>query len=626
MESPTTKKTPFLYQEDTDEINKKEEKKQNACRKTLLLFLIALLVVAACAIIAISVSVALSLPSDQLPTEPTSDGLMVTTTTQEELSGEYYGSNGAGIRFQVVINSTYYTLIVTSISTGMDIINVMHPQSTNMTMTSINSTMFMIMMNSTLQMNDYIVPPNATGVMETMMMSDSPHMTDDLLQELDSINVNITRQLTLQLLALSEEALLIIEAAKALVEMNNVNSSYPPVRQFYLLGLQLEKMRGHSLDGASTARKRSTTTKNIRCAAGGGYCPASRCPYSRFGNDCHGMCGYGCDCWRHACGDCCVNHYCETHDECCATKGVMMPMNADNMMSSVGRDTLLSMNPKYAVGIYRFYCPRCSVIVTVNKSSFCLHKDTAMSKRMLLIALLYLDAPKTHSHDKPCSEPTEETGIEEAMMIAEMLEEFSGDLYFGSKDAGFHFQIVVNSTYYILRITSIGTGMDIINIIHPQSTNMTMTSINNTMFMIVMNSTSQMNDYIVPPNATGVMETMMRSNDPQMTNALFQELDSNNLLASSQKGYLIIESAKTFYEKIRTSSSKRASPDHIKQFWLLGLELEKMRSQLYLLGGPNRASATFKHIKCAAGESYCPAGTKKKCYNDCYKDCSCEEK
>ena len=315
---PPMKKASFDFHEDTI----KEKKDENSCPKSLFLFLIVLLVVVVCAVIAISVSVALSLPSDQSPTAPPSDGLMVTTTTQEEFSGEYYGSNGAGIRFQVVINSTYYTLIVTSIGTGMDLINVMHPQSTNMTMTSINSTMFMIMMNSTSQMNDYIVPPNATGVMETMMRSDDPHMTDDLFQELDSINVNITRQLTLQLLALSEEALLIIEAAKALAEMNNVNSSYPPVRQFYLLGLQLEKMRGQLLDGASTARKRSTTTKQYGwCSAGGGYCFRSRCPYSFGRNRCHGMCGKGCSCWSFVCGDCCVHRYCESHDTCCARRG-----------------------------------------------------------------------------------------------------------------------------------------------------------------------------------------------------------------------------------------------------------------------------------------------------------------
>uniref|UniRef100_A0A1X7TXK5 Uncharacterized protein n=1 Tax=Amphimedon queenslandica TaxID=400682 RepID=A0A1X7TXK5_AMPQE len=288
--------------------------------------------------------------------------------------------------------------------------------------------------------------------METMMMSDNPHMTDDLLQELDSINVNITRQLTLQLLALSEEATLIIEAAKALVEMNNVNSSYPPVRQFYLLGLQLEKMRGQLLDGASTARKRSITTKNSYCTAAEGYC--ARCPFPLGDNDCFGMCGRGCDCWSRLCGDCCVHQYCLTHDACCARRVVVIPMIADNVnqstinvcnfkvMSSVGRDTLLSTNPKYAVGIYRFYwntCPQCSIGVT--------HCYMFMLLKPIL------------TNDKPHSEPTEETGVEGAVMIAEMLEEFSGDLYYGSENAGFRFQMAVNSTYYILRISSIGTGI-----------------------------------------------------------------------------------------------------------------------------------------------------------------------
>ena len=218
----------------------------------------------------------------------------VTTTTQEELSGEYYGSNGAGIRFQVAINSTYYTLIVTSNGTGMDIINVMHPQSSNMTLTSIiNTATFMIMMNSTSQMNDYVVPGNATDLMETMMRSDDSHMTDDLFQELVIVSseVNIIRQLYLRFLALSKEALLIIEAAKALVEMSSANLSYSPVRQFYLLGLQLEKLRDQA-------------TKHGSCPASG-YC----------------MCGSGNSCWSYLCGDCCPHHYCETHDHCCLKRG-----------------------------------------------------------------------------------------------------------------------------------------------------------------------------------------------------------------------------------------------------------------------------------------------------------------
>ena len=320
------------------------------------------------------------------------------------------------------------------------------------------------------------------------------------------------------------------------------------------------------------------------------------------------------------------------------------------------RNTLLSTSPKYVVGIYKCYqntCLQCSVGAVVNKSLYHLYKDVVMCKGkrvytiltfvllfqiVLLVALLCaltainVGTAGTVSHDKPVKSPSTANGVKAAIMIADVVEELSCDMHFGSNDTGIRFRVVVNSTYYTLIVTSIGTGMDIINVMHPQSSNMTMTSIYNVTFMIMMNSTSQvMNDYIVPANATGLMETMMRSNNPQMTNALFQELDSSNvdivrrlslqLLASSKEAYLIIEAAKGFVQL--TDFDSMRNPKHMKQFCLLGLELEKMRSQLYLLGEP---STTFKHRKCTTRRSYCPAGTKSKCYDNCYDDCSCEEK
>ena len=318
------KKTRFEAFQDEDEGGKKKENGS----KIYIYVLIFLIAFSVAAVITIGVVVGV-ITSTERPTTaaPTSDGLTVDTVTQEELSGEYYGSNGAGIRFQIVINTTYYTLIVTSIGTGEDVINVMHPQSSNMTMTSINKTGFMIM-DSESRLNDYVVPSNATGVMEAMMRSDDPKMTEDLFRELDSINVNVTLHFALHDFASSQEALLIIEAAEALGNRNTANSSYPPVMQFYLLAMQIGKIRRYILEeGYSTTmppmqRKRSISTRQlVRCSNGGGTCSASRCPYSRPGNDCHGMCGYGCSCWSWLCGDCCVHQYCETHDDCCAREG-----------------------------------------------------------------------------------------------------------------------------------------------------------------------------------------------------------------------------------------------------------------------------------------------------------------
>ncbi|XP_020603427.1 uncharacterized protein LOC110042403 [Orbicella faveolata] len=41
-------------------------------------------------------------------------------------------------------------------------------------------------------------------------------------------------------------------------------------------------------------------------------------PYS---NNCRGMCGPKCWCWKFVCGDCCWNQGCYEHDLCCGAKG-----------------------------------------------------------------------------------------------------------------------------------------------------------------------------------------------------------------------------------------------------------------------------------------------------------------
>lgn len=38
------------------------------------------------------------------------------------------------------------------------------------------------------------------------------------------------------------------------------------------------------------------------------------------GDDCLGLCGAGCKCWKFVCGDCCFNQGCYEHDLCCGTE------------------------------------------------------------------------------------------------------------------------------------------------------------------------------------------------------------------------------------------------------------------------------------------------------------------
>ncbi len=65
----------------------------------------------------------------------------------------------------------------------------------------------------------------------------------------------------------------------------------------------------------------------IRCstdpAVSNGACCKSQslCPTGKK-DHCNGMCGYGCDCWKWACGDCCIREGCLGHDECCRNGGM----------------------------------------------------------------------------------------------------------------------------------------------------------------------------------------------------------------------------------------------------------------------------------------------------------------
>ena len=274
-----------------------KEKRETAFKLLfLVVFLFALSGLLYCLFILYTCRATPTVSHDKSPTEsPIYDegtySMEIHLVLQEKFSGELYyetGSDRDGIGFEVVINSTYYTLRVTRLATGMDAINVLHPQSSNMTLTSIKNVTFMIMMNSTSQMNDYIVPHNATGLMETMMRSNDPRMTDSLFAELDSSNVNEVREYYLRLLAASREGCGVIIATVILGNTNLVESSFPPaVRQLYLLGLQLEKMRNDMLSGI---------TKCGGCASGQDFCPAAGA-----NNDCYGVCA--------------------DHDRCCQDKG-----------------------------------------------------------------------------------------------------------------------------------------------------------------------------------------------------------------------------------------------------------------------------------------------------------------
>ena len=297
------------------------------CLKAVLVVLIILAITVFCTAIGIGVGVSLSRSkSDQ----PTPSGLSSdTTATQEQLQGEYYGTQG-GIRFSSTVNATYVVLSITTTS-GEHIVYIVHPLASNMTMMGVNDTNFMVMesdQQNRINYDDYIIPRDAMNLMESIM-SGNGKMTDDMLQKLDNKTVNETRQSVLYNLAMNYEAVLIIEAAQALGDRKIMGMDYPSVMSFYQFALRLANIR--EISSASEYEARDSIASDsrgyqhrqqeaVRCP-NGATCSSNQCPFRQGSNDCFGMCGRGCSCWSFVCGDCCVHQYCRTHDQCCADRG-----------------------------------------------------------------------------------------------------------------------------------------------------------------------------------------------------------------------------------------------------------------------------------------------------------------
>ena len=299
------------------------------CLTAILVIFSVLAIAVLCTAIGIGVGVSLTRSkSDQSPSSGLSSD---TSVTQEQLQGEYYGAEG-GIRFSSTVNATYVVLSITTTS-GEHVVYIVHPLASNMTMMGVNDTNFLVMelnQQNRINYDDYIIPRDAMNLMESIMTG-SEKMTDDMLQKLDNKAVNETRQSVLYTLAMSYEATLIIEAAQALGDRGIMGMDYPSVMSFYQFALRLANARDISSateygDGDNLAPSsrgfQHRQRRAVRCPKPNGVtCKSLPCPFRKYDNDCFGMCGKGCSCWSFVCGNCCVNQYCLTHDQCCADEG-----------------------------------------------------------------------------------------------------------------------------------------------------------------------------------------------------------------------------------------------------------------------------------------------------------------
>ena len=106
----------------------------------------------------------------------------------------------------------------------------------------------------------------------------------------------------LKLLSLQESDLL-EEAADAVGKKGLNGRNTPAALPFFVLALRITQLAKDSNYDNITITQR--------------YKRSCRGPPTRLNDECIGLCGKGCRCWRWLCGDCCWHRGCYDHDLCC---------------------------------------------------------------------------------------------------------------------------------------------------------------------------------------------------------------------------------------------------------------------------------------------------------------------
>ena len=142
-----------------------------------------------------------------------------------------------------------------------------------------------------------------------------PRVLELMLQNIKAKQIETQERLrfAVETLMTTYEMNLLRNVSFALAKRGVNGYGAPSIMPFYKFSLQMEKLKDRKL-----MSKVYYMTLNYRNMTGGDddddcleYCPP--CPEL----ECIGMCGYGCNCWKFICGDCCMHTGCYDHDVCC---------------------------------------------------------------------------------------------------------------------------------------------------------------------------------------------------------------------------------------------------------------------------------------------------------------------
>lgn len=249
--------------------------------------------------------------------------LRTTQTSHSRIKGRYLSSQGEkGIHFDSIATNNYHSLSISTTQGKGVIVFVQHNRKSPMRISVFDD--HFILTKDPKNSNGHLEYSVPRGLQKYMTIAlRHPQVMSVLENRFDSASANLTRMAAILQLLQSNEAKLIVEAAKALGNRGIIGRDNPAAMTLYILALQLEKQRtrlGYQAVYSATNQEESYTEKKRRyCQSSKSTCSKDKCPVD--GKDCVGLCGNKCTCWRIVCGDCCNQTMCHDHDHCCDKYG-----------------------------------------------------------------------------------------------------------------------------------------------------------------------------------------------------------------------------------------------------------------------------------------------------------------
>ena len=221
-----------------------------------------------------------------------------------------YKDLSAGHALHVV--STYDSLYISTLD-GRCLVAADEASGEYFRLITIGRAMFIQVKNGSAESRDFSVPDAYTGIISNAdwtVLRDLVRLLNSSSNDQEASHMKLWGSL-LTILSYPEAALL-QNAAAALGDGKGVTGrNYPSVLPFYMAALQLNKLQGGNITAGAGGSGLLHLTED--CLS---ECPP--CPYQ----ECLGLCGYGCNCWKWVCGDCCYHLGCYEHDICCREKFV----------------------------------------------------------------------------------------------------------------------------------------------------------------------------------------------------------------------------------------------------------------------------------------------------------------